>query len=248
MERIRIIDLHCHILPGLDDGAQSLEESLEMVHLAAQSGVREIVATPHCAGDRIRETTDGLMLLREALEDMRIPVTVHPGMEILGLADTAQLLSAGKLLALNGSQYPLIEFPFHEAAEDNTQILSDVIRAGYRPLIAHPERYGCVQEDPECINQWYQMGCLFQINRGSLLGRFGRAAQDMAFSLIDRGFATVVASDAHSGRMRTPWLLDVYELLEHEFSPRAARHLMRDNPQRILNNERILPVKPAWFE
>ena len=248
MERLRIIDLHCHILPGLDDGSQSLQETLEMLHLAAQSGVRATVATPHCAGDSVSETSDGLMLLREAMEDLRIPVTIYPGMEILGLADTAQLLRAGKLLTLNGSQYPLIEFPFHEAAEDNTRILSDVIQAGYRPLIAHPERYECVQEESECINQWYQMGCLFQINRGSLLGRFGRRVQGMAFSLVDRGFATVVASDAHSSRMRTPWLLDVYELLEHEFSPRAARHLMWNNPQKILNNERILPVNPAWFE
>ena len=247
MERIKIIDLHCHILPGLDDGSGSPEESLAMVRLAIESGVRAIVATPHCAGDRRQAVTGEWRLLQEALEDMEMPLTVYPGMEILGHGETARLLKEGKLLTLNHSRYPLIEFPFRAMAEENTKILSEAIEAGYRPLIAHPERYECVQEDPGCVNLWCRMGCLFQINRGSLLGRFGQAAWDMAFELVDRGFATVVASDAHSSRMRTTWLRDVYDLLAKEFAPAAAQYLMWHNPQKILKNELIHPVKPEWF-
>jgi protein-tyrosine phosphatase len=91
------------------------------------------------------------------------------------------------------------------------------------------------------------MGCLFQVNRGSLLGRFGSTIQDMAFSMVDRGFATVVASDAHSPRMRTPWLRDVYGMLHEEFSPAAARYLLVRNPRSILTDEDIPPVEPVWF-
>lgn len=242
-----MIDLHSHILPRLDDGAQSLEESLAMARLAVESGVRDMVATPHCINGNARKVYDSWQLLSSALRELGIPLRVHPGMEILGTADTARLLQEGKLLTLNGSRYPLMEFPFQAEARENTEILKGVIRAGYRPLIAHPERYECVQLDPGCINTWHEMGCLLQVNRGSLLGRFGSTAQDMAFALVDRGFAAVVASDAHSPRMRTPWLQDVHELLDEEFSPVAARYLLLRNPASIIKNEDIPVVEPEWF-
>ncbi len=242
-----MIDLHSHILPRLDDGSQSLEESLAMARLAVESGVQAMVATPHCADGRAREVSDSWQLLRAALEEMQIPLRVYPGMEILGTADTVRLLRQGQLITINDSRYPLMEFPFRAEVRENTEILKSVICAGYRPVIAHPERYECVQLDPRCINTWHEMGCLLQVNRGSLLGRFGSAARDMAFALVDRGFAAVVASDAHSPRMRTPWLQDVYGMLEEEFSPAAARYLLRRNPKSIIKNEDIPFVKPEWF-
>lgn len=242
-----MIDLHSHILPRLDDGSRSMEESLAMAHLAVKSGVRAMVATPHCTQGRAREVHAGWLLLREALEDARIPLRLYPGMEIMGTPDTARLLREGQLFTLNGSRYPLIEFPFQAAAREITGILESVAQDGFVPLVAHPERYECVHEDPGCINTWKKMGCLFQVNRGSLLGRFGSTIQDMAFSMVDRGFATVVASDAHSPRMRTPWLRDVYGMLHEEFSPAAARYLLVRNPRSILTDEDIPPVEPVWF-
>ena len=242
-----MIDLHSHILPRLDDGSQNMEESLAMAQIAVESGVRSMVATPHCAQGRAREVYSGWLLLREALEDAGIPLRVYPGMEILGTPDTARLLQEGQLFTVNGSRYPLVEFLFQATAREITDILESVVQAGFLPLIAHPERYECVHQDPGCINTWKKMGCLFQVNRGSLLGRFGSTAQDMAFSLVDRGFATVVASDAHSPRMRTPWLRDVYGMLDEEFSPVAARYLLRRNPRSILRDEDLPPVEPAWF-
>ena len=218
-----------------------------MARLAVESGVRDMMATPHCINGSAQKVYDSWKMLCAALREMEIPLRVFPGMEILGTADTACLLQEGKLLTLNGSRYPLIEFPFQAEARENTEILADVIRAGYRPLIAHPERYDCVHLDPGCINQWYEMGCLLQVNRGSLLGRFGGTAQEVAFALVDRGFATVVASDGHSPRMRTPWMRDVYRLLEEEFSPVAARYLLLRNPASILKNEDLPSVNPEWF-
>ena len=242
-----MIDLHSHILPELDDGSQSLEESLAMARMAVQSGVTVMVATPHCMDDRAQQVYAAWRLLREALRDTEIPLKLYLGMEIFGTADTVRLLRAGRLFPLNGSQYPLIEFSFRSTGEEETQILYQVIRAGYRPLVAHPERYGYVRENPELINLWTKMGCLLQVNRGSLLGRFGPGAQRMAAELVERGFVTAVATDAHSLRVRTPWMKDIQTLLSQEYSPQLARKLLLQNPQHILRNEPLPPSEPEWF-
>lgn len=243
-----MIDLHSHILPGQDDGARSLRDALAMARMAVQSGVIAMAATPHCTGDRTEEVQAAWQLLKDALEESGIPLKLVPGMEIFGTADTARMLRDGKLLTLNGSRYPLMEFSFHSDGNAETAILRGVCQAGYRPLIAHPERYPFVQRHPELLNRWCDLGCLLQVNRGSLLGRFGTSARQLAWALVDRGFVTAVASDAHSPRQRTPWLADVWQLLEEEFSPQAARSLLEENPGKILNNEEIPPVRPVWFE
>ena len=242
-----MIDLHSHILPELDDGSQSLEESLAMARMAVQSGVTVMVATPHCMDDRAQQVYAAWRLLREALRDTEIPLKLYLGMEIFWTADTVRLLRAGRLFPLNGSQYPLIEFSFRSTGEEETQILYQVLRAGYRPLVAHPERYGYVRENPELINLWTKMGCLLQVNRGSLLGRFGPGAQRMAAELVERGFVTAVATDAHSPRVRTPWMKDIQTLLSQEYSPQLARKLLLQNPQHILRNEPLPPSEPEWF-
>lgn len=135
-----MIDLHCHILPELDDGSQSLEESLAMARMAVNSGVRAMAATPHCMGERAEEVYGTWSLLRQALEETGVPLKLYPGMEIFGTPDTARLLREGKLFTLNGSRYPLIEFAFQSSGEEETLILRSVCRAGFRPLVAHPER------------------------------------------------------------------------------------------------------------
>ena len=242
-----MIDLHSHILPELDDGAQNLHQSLEMARIAVQSGITTMVATPHCMDGQAEDVRSMLKLMRSVLRENGLRLQLCSGMEIFGTRDTARLLREGKLLTLNRSQYPLIEFNFHSDGYWETQILSDVIQAGYRPVVAHPERYSFIQHSPELLNRWVQMGCLLQINKGSLLGRFGSTSQSLSLELVDRGFATVVASDAHSTHSRTPWMAEVRTLLELEFAPEAARYLLLDNPRRILKNEMVPPVEPGWF-
>ena len=242
-----MIDLHSHILPELDDGSQSLQESLAMARMAVDSGVTAMVATPHCVDARAREAFDSWKLLRQALRENRIPLKLFPGMEIFGTEDTLRLLKEGKLFTLNGSRYPLVEFSFHSDGQEETRILSTLCKAGLRPIVAHPERYSYIQQDPEMVNRWYRMGCLMQLNRGSLLGRFGFRAQEMATELVERNFAAAVSSDAHSSWLRTPWLEDVRKLLSQDFSPACARTLLLENPRRILKDESIPPVKPEWF-
>lgn len=242
-----MIDLHSHILPGMDDGARDLETALHMAALAVRGGVSDMAVTPHCAGDRVAQIRERLPRLRAAVEEAGIPLRLYSGMEIFGGPDTAALLRAGRLLTINGSRYPLIEFAFDSDGDEETQILHSVLQAGYVPLVAHPERYRCIQEDPEQVNLWARMGCRFQINRGSLLGRFGTAAMETAWALTHRGFATVVASDAHSAVRRTPWMRDAWEALEQRISPDAAAWLLQENPRRILNDERLPGLEPEWF-
>ena len=242
-----MIDLHSHILPELDDGSQSLQESLAMARIAVSSGVTAMAATPHCADGGSREAFEAWKMMRRALKENGIPLKLFPGMEIFGTEDTLQLLREGKLFTLNGSRYPLIEFSFHSDGEQETRILHSLCKAGLRPIVAHPERYSYVQYDPELINRWYRMGCLMQVNRGSLLGRFGPRVQMIAEEIVSRNFAAVVASDAHSPQVRTPLMTDVRNLLIREYSPAYARMLLLQNPMRILKDDPIPPSKPEWF-
>lgn len=240
-----IADIHCHILPQWDDGSQSLEQSLDMARMAVESGVTVMAATPHCIHGGSRDILARHRFLCEALAECEISLRLMPGMEIMGTEETASLLQSGELLTLNGSRYPLIEFPFSAEDWENTQILQSVVQAGFCPVIAHPERYDCVRADPRCVRPWLEMGCLLQINRGSLLGRFGTGAREAGLYLIAQGLTTAVASDAHGTGSRTPWMADVFALLSEEFSPGVAHLLLHTNPMRILQNEQTLPVSPA---
>lgn len=242
-----MIDLHSHILPQLDDGARSLQEALEMARIAVDSGVTAMAATPHCSGDQSAEVRSAWELLRDALAEVGIGLELYAGMEIFGSRNTLSLLREGKLFTLNGSRYPLIEFDFYSDGEKETALLRALIGAGYQPLVAHPERYSYLQRDPALVNRWKRMGCLFQVNRGSLLGRFGTEAGEMACALVDRGFAAVVASDAHSSRQRTPWMEDIHRILSRDFSPVAAEYLLERNPRTILSNGQLPQVEPDWF-
>lgn len=242
-----MIDLHSHILPEIDDGAHSLHNSLEMARMAVESGITAMVATPHCIDDRRWEIYDAWKLLSDMLEEYEIPLKLFMGMEIFGTLETAAMLRDGKLLTLNGSRYPLIEFSFHTDGELETEILRSVCRAGFRPVVAHPERYACIQRYPELVNRWFRMGCLFQVNRGSLMGRFGGHAQMVGSELVERKFAAVVASDAHSEYVRTPWMQDVYQMLSKTFSHGYANLLLKDNPASILKNEELHLAEPEWF-
>ncbi len=248
-----MIDIHAHILPGIDDGAADWAETMEMAALAVESGVDLLVATPHAAssGKAKNWMNDDLVQLmlsfRRRLAEEKIPLKVVAGMEIFGTDQVPRLLREGKLMGLNGSRYPLLEFPFVDYAAEATDILEEIVADGMRPVVAHPERYDYVQRDPSLLNLWTEMGCLLQINRGSLLGRFGRREQLLAEALVMRGFAFAVASDAHSCRYRTTWMQDVQEYLRREISPQAAWALLERNPLALVNNEDVPWEEPHWF-
>ncbi len=238
-------DIHCHIIPDVDDGSGNLSDSIEMAEIAAASGVRGMIATPHCnvpGGFRNywnAQFDAKIRTLQDALNKRNIPVTVYPGQEIFLFKGFVSKLKCGELIPLNGSKYLLVEF---DARSDETSAmlkLNQLTALGYVPIVAHPERYGFVMENLNVINHIRSSGCLVQVNRGSLMGDFGAYVQRTALAIIGSRKADFVASDAHSQYSRTPFLADVHEMISENYSDEYAELLLDINPEKVLNNENI---------
>lgn len=182
-----MVDIHCHILPGVDDGSPSMEDSLEMARMAADSGVTDIIATPHCnlpgngpKNYRSASLRAAFSRLQQALDAEGIPLRIHPGAEVFCTPELPRLLDQRQLQTLGGSRYLLVEFYFDESAEFMEQCFRDIRHRGLVPVAAHPERYNAVQRDPARLEGWFRRGIVIQLNKGSVLGRLGRRAQDTA--------------------------------------------------------------------
>lgn len=238
-------DLHCHICFGTDDGAENLETAVEMVAVAAENGTAGIAATPHCNVPGAYRNAWGaelhnkIKLLRAALREREIGVMIYTGQEIFCTEDAPALLTDGKLITLNGSRYPLVEFHFYEDADAVCRKLQMLTALGYTPVVAHPERYAFIAEDPAAALRIKRLGCLLQLNKGSLTGRFGAAAYEASHRLLAGRLADVIASDAHSPYVRTPNLRHAHELVCEEYSYDYADLLFEENPRRILDNKEI---------
>lgn len=240
-----MIDLHCHILPGLDDGSDSLDTSCRMAALAADCGVRYIVATPHCntrsekKNYRSPTLRDGLDALQRELDRWRIPVRLLPGAEVLVRGDFENLLARNMLPTLNGSRYLLVEYYFDASADLMDRSLRAVREAGLVPVVAHPERYHAVQTQPHLAELWAEAGCLLQLNKDSLLGLLGEDSFDTASLLLHRGLAFALASDAHHFRYRNPDLTPLLAALDRRFPEADPERLLWTNPRLIIHNEPI---------
>ncbi len=240
-------DIHCHILPGVDDGADSLETALQMVRIAAQSGVRAMIATPHCGhpGNPVQnyigpELARQFQQLYSAVKQAGIGISLFPGAEVLCTEDTPALLEAGKLLTLAGSRYLLTEFFFDEDESFMNRQLEAIRALGAIPVIAHPERYGAVQEDRLLAERWFARGYILQLNKGSILGNLGARAQSCAHQLLSQGLAHVIASDAHGTAQRSPNMRPLEDVLPSLCPETYADILLRKNPRRICKDRPVI--------
>ena len=240
-------DIHCHILPYTDDGAESMEDALEMARMAAESGVTHLIATPHCNLPYTEEKNfvsvslmDRFLDLQARIKRAGIPLSLYPGCEVLCTPDVPALIRQGKLLTLANSNYLLVEFFFDESLSYMDDMLRAIAAEGLTPVIAHPERYDSIQRTPHIIERWFRSGYIIQLNKGSILGRLGRHAQHTADWILSHGLAHVVASDAHSPVMRTPDMIRLREYLLDFFDPEYAEILLDLNPSRILNGQPVL--------
>lgn len=250
-----MIDLHAHILPGIDDGSQSLEMSLEMARIAAVSGVRHMAATPHCnLPDNPYDNYDSPSLrrrledLRQALDRENIPLTLYAGGEVFADEELPRLLRNRRLIPLNDGKYLLVEFSFEEDIDFVFFILETILEEGYIPLVAHPERYGYVVRDHNLAYEWVRMGCCLQANRGSVLGRFGSKVQQTVWALLEHQLISCVASDCHRSEFRTPHMADVADALGEEFGRVCPQLLLEDNPRRILESRPVTGLRPYGFQ
>lgn len=247
-----MIDIHCHIIPHVDDGSRSMDMSLNMIATAYDSGVRSMIATPHCfpglyenySGTDLQEAWDRLY---NAVHAAGIPMHLYQGMEIMAVDDLPALLQEGRVWTLNGTPYFLVEFNFNEDPDYCRRILSSCIAAGYKPIVAHPARYYFVQDDPSIVYEWYSMGCGIQLNKDTLLKRHGRMAYEIGNSLLRHRLVSCVASDAHRDEIRTTDLDEAREFLINEYDEEYAYMLLEENPARILRGQKLVGYTPIPY-
>ena len=241
-----MIDIHCHIVPGVDDGSSDFAESLGMGENAEACGVTDIIVTPHCNipgsyrnyyGDAYEKAFTGLETL---FSEGRIGIRLHRGMEVFGAGDLISLLDKGRIITLAGSRYMLVEFPFDDDMWHARDVLISLLRNGIVPIVAHPERYYAVNDDVQFALDWADMGCLLQLNRTSLLGPHASPESKTSRMLMDMGAAHFIATDAHGVFARTTTLLDAYEFVSRRYSREWAELLMVENPRRVINDKRVL--------
>ncbi len=244
------IDLHTHVLPGIDDGAQSSVEAFEMLELAGEDGTDELVATPHLfrpnlgAADveEVRDAFDGWMASLSA--DGRPRPRLQLGGEHYVSSEFAAALEADRVLPLGGSRALLLELWPMIRPEAALNTVAAVRDAGYRPLLAHVERYGFLHEDPDRLGAVIDAGGLAQVNAAALVGRQGVTMARLIDRWLRAGWVAVVASDAHGVHVRTPLLTGAARYLESRFDRRTAERCLVRNPRSILDDEPI-DVDPA---
>lgn len=237
-----MIDIHNHLLPFIDDGSPTLDDSLDMAEIAAGSGVDTVILTPHCNIPDYFDNyyTPELMLafkeLREAVRQAHIPLQILPGMEVFTTDNISELIRTHRLIGLNFSNYLLVEFDFSSHPGHIMSLLQDILNTGRIPIIAHPERYDCIQDAPYIAETWLRSGCLLQCNKGSFLGRFGHHAEIAAHFLLEHRMVSFIASDAHRTTVRTPQMQEIYDYISLEFSRETAYRLMQGNPLCVCRN------------
>ena len=243
-----MVDIHCHILPEVDDGAWDMEAAVAMAKIARDCGVKKIITTPHFKGEpKSLEAVGFLMhqrrLLQSRLKREKIEVELLPGAEVLCVPQTMELAQVGRLPTLGTGRYVLTEFYFDASAGFMDETLHGLRQMGYLPVVAHPERYGAVQRDPELAAKWFHRGIVLQVNKGSVLGAFGRRAEDAAVRMLCRGNAHIIASDAHSPEVRTTDLQPVRHWCMDHLGQAYTKILLEDNPGRIAAGKPMCKVR-----
>lgn len=243
-----MIDLHTHILYGLDDGPETAEETMAMLCIAAEEGIHTIVATPHFihgANSYSAKNYDGrLAEIQEQIQARAIPITLLTGNEMLLDEWSAKNYKAKSVRTIANSRYALVEFPMVEIPHYTENLLDGLLEEGLTPLIAHPERYPDIQEDPGRIERLIHRGCLTQVNSGSITGIYGKAAAHTAKILVQHHMVHVVASDCHSTGRRAPRLKEARLQVEAWASAEMGVQLFETNPVLIIENQTIEIMEP----
>lgn len=236
-------DIHCHLLPGIDDGAKSTKEMMQMVKIAYEEGIRRIIATPHYhprRGEADAEVISGVFdnaktLIQEKFPDMEL----YTGNEIFFRQDAKNMLKAGELLTLAGSDYVLIEFP---TLVDKTQVKSAINMlqmAGYMPIIAHVERYEHLVGDYSFIREMVDGGVYFQVNASSVIGELGGSTKRFIKKLLNQELVHFVGTDAHSPNRRAPLMEKCASYITRKFDKDMTDMLLSYHPSMLIKNKVI---------
>lgn len=241
------VDIHCHCLPGLDDGPKTMDDAVALCRALVADGVTTAVATPHQLGryDRRNDgpsVREGIMRLRETLAREGVPLAVEPGADVRVDERLLDLLDAGHVLTLaDGGKFVLLELP-HETYIDPLPLIRLLVARGVRPIVSHPERHETVSKRPHLVVPWLKHGALLQVTAGSLAGDFGASAERCAWELLNSAAVAIVASDAHGAARRPPRMSAAIDAIERRLGHGAAGRLCVENPARILGAAN----RPGW--
>lgn len=246
-----MIDLHCHLLPNIDDGPSSLDEALRMARMAVENGVTKVVLTPHIHPGRYDNNIDSITAafeeFKNVLKQAHIPLAlnmaaeVRIGPEVIPLIEKHQIPWLGNL---NGYQLLLLEFPHSHIPVGSENFVKWCLARKIRPVIPHPERNKDVIRDLHKIKPFVEMGCLLQITAGALTGVFGYYAKRRARQLLKKGWVSFLGSDAHNTLRRIPNLEPGRKVAQAIIGEEASWKLVRDNPESILTGAINVPNRP----
>ncbi|KPD05600.1 hypothetical protein AM501_25290 [Aneurinibacillus migulanus] len=248
------VDIHNHILWGLDDGAQSPEETLALARDAVQNGITHVIATPHHMDGKYENPASSIMQrvdeANRLLTEHEVPLTILPGMELHLYGEIVQDFRAAKqtLLTLNHTQsYVLLELPYDHVPAYTERLLFDLQMDGYIPVIAHPERNHAIRERPSTLYRMVERGVLAQITAASVAGKFSDKYQEISRKLIEHNLIHFIASDAHNVTRRGFALKAAYEWIDHKLGQQYTR-FFQENACRLISGRDIAAPSPLPFE
>lgn len=234
-------DLHSHLLPGIDDGASDYETSLAMARIYVDGGVRYVACTPHImpgvyqnSGPQIKAA---IAKLQQRLDDAGIPLKLVSGADNHIVPDFVAGLKQGRLLALGGTRYVLVEPPHHVAPARLEDLFFDILLAGYIPILTHPERLTWIESKYQVMTTLAERGVWMQLTSGSLTGRFGRRPRYWAERMLSEGLVQILATDAHDTKRRPPDLAEGMKEAERLAGTEEAKHLVITRPLGVLMNK-----------
>lgn len=238
-----MVDIHCHILPGIDDGPKTYDESLKMVEQAVNQGIKTIIATPHYPyGDyqyEKEEVFEKVETLQEKIDEAGLTCCIYPGMELYLFPGIIKKIDQNKVIPLlQKSKYLLVEFPLDSFSRSLINILHEINIRGYTPIIAHPERYNFMQHNSLVINEILQYNILMQINADSILGNNGQKAKKIAIELIKQNLVSFIASDGHSSKWRNVKLSEAIAVLEKNIKFNLLEKII-NNSRKVINEQEI---------
>lgn len=237
------IDIHSHILPKLDDGSQSMEQTKRMLQIAYEEGIRTIVATPHYHEGRyvnpVETIVKTVVLVNEQMKDICPQMQIYLGSEIYYSHDCVKLLNNKKIPTMAESRYILVEFSPMADYQYIKKGLQEFLLGGYFPILAHVERYQNIIKEINLVGELIEMGAYIQVNSISIIGKPGRAIQKAVKKILKMNYIHFIATDSHSEGSRAPRLQACAKYISKKYDEAYARELLIDNPNKLLYNSYV---------
>jgi protein-tyrosine phosphatase len=243
-----MIDLHCHILPNVDDGPKNVSESIEMAKMAIKEGISTIIATPHHRNEKYENSSSSIFKQVEefnrVLKEEKIDLTILPGQETRIYGEMIQGLENCEILSLNNNgKYVFVELPSGHVPRYTTQLLFDIQMKGFIPIIVHPERNQEIIENPELLYQLVKKGTLTQVTASSISGHFGKTIKKFALQLVEANLTHFIASDAHNTTSRSFKMVEAYDVVEKKFGIECV-YMFRENAELLVKGLNVYKEIP----